>query len=160
MAAASRERLFDLFLDLVDCLGEEVDVVLETSHGGSSGDHSDFYREHIDLPVLKSVLYDFEELLLNDGCCGIAILNPKRQQEIQFDEHKMIMCYGTPLENFEKILVQHDVYPDESIRFISEAEHVHSSTDLFSREFDRLQSALGIDDSMNRESNDDRYDAI
>lgn len=148
MATASRERLFDLFIDLIDCLGEEVDVVLETSHHGASGEHNDLYREHIDMPVLKSILYDHEDLLLNDGCTGIAVLNPHRQQEIQFDEHKMLLCYGAPLEQFEKVLIEHDVYPDESIRFISEAEHVHSSTDSMIREFDRLQSALGIDDGM------------
>ena len=145
MAAASRERLFDLFLDLIDCLGDEVDVVLETSHSGDSGEHEDLYREHIDVPVMKSIFLDFEDMLLNDGCTGIAVLNPKKQQEIQFDEHKMLICYGTPLESFERVLIQHDVYPDEEIRFITEAEHVHSSTDTFAREFEKLQARLGID---------------
>ena len=160
MAAASRERLFDLFLDLIDCLGDEVDVVLEASHHGGAGSHHDFYREHIDLPVLKSVLYDFEELLLNDGCCGIAILNPERQQEIQFDEHKMLLCYGTPLEPYERVLIQHDVYPDSSIRFISEAEHVHSSTDRLTRDFERLQNALGMDDEYAKNDRNGRSGAI
>lgn len=145
MAAASRERLFDLFLDLIDTLGNEVDVVVETSHYGSDGEHTDLYREHIDVPVLKSILYDFEDLLLNDGCSGIAVLNPKKQQEVQFDEHKMLICYGSPLEPFERVLIKHDVYPDENIRFITEAEHVHSSTDAYAREFPKLQSQLGID---------------
>ncbi len=148
MAAASRERLFELFVDLIDCLGDELDVVLETSHYVNGGAHQDFYREHIDLPVLKSILYDFEEMLLNDGCTGIAVLNPHRQQEIQFDEHKMLLCYGAPLEPFKQVLIAHDVYPDEKIRFISEAEHVHSSTDQLSKEFYRLQTALGIDDGI------------
>lgn len=145
MAAASRERLFDLFMDLIDCLGNEVDLVLETSHSGDSDEHEDLYREHIDVPVLKSVLYDFEEMLLNDGCTGVAVLNPRKQQEIQFDEHKMLICYGSPLEAFERVLIKHDVYPDEQIRFITEAEHVHSSTDVLAREFSKLQSRLGID---------------
>jgi hypothetical protein len=154
MAAASRERLFDLFMDLIDCLGNEVDVVLETSHYGESGEHEDMYREHIDVPVLKSVLYDHEELLLNDGCTGIAVLNPRKQQEVQFDEHKMLICYGSPLESFERVLIKHDVYPDDSIRFITEAEHVHSSTDTFARQFPRLQSQLGIDGAQSAEDDD------
>jgi hypothetical protein len=149
MAAASRERLFDLFMDLIDCLGNEVDVVLETSHYGDSGEHEDLYREHIDVPVLKSIFYEFEDLILNDGCTGIAVLNPRKQQEIQFDEHKMIICYGSPLEPFERVLIQHDVYPDDQIRFITEAEHVHSSTDTFAREFPRMQAQLGIDVDQN-----------
>lgn len=144
MAAASRERLFDLFIELIDPLGDVVDVVLETSHHGGGG-HQDLYREHIDVPVLKSILYDFEEMLLNDGCTGIAVLNPGKQQEIQFDEHKMLIAYGKPLEPFEKIMIEHDVYPDKSIQFITEAEHVHSSSDKYSRMFEQLQMRLGID---------------
>jgi len=155
MASASRERLFDLFLDLIDCLGNQVDVVLETSHCGDSGEHEDLYREHIDVPVLKSILYDHEELLLNDGCTGIAVLNPRKQQEVQFDEHKMLICYGSPLESFERILIKHDVYPDDSIRFITEAEHVHSSSDIFARQFPKLQSQLGIDGESG--AHDDDY---
>ncbi|MFY7875558.1 MAG: hypothetical protein ACOVQM_08945, partial [Pirellula sp.] len=64
---------------------------------------------------------------------------------IQFDEHKIIICYGSPLEPFERVLIKHDVYPDEQIRFITEAEHVHSSTDTYVRDFPRMQAQLGID---------------
>jgi hypothetical protein len=146
MAAASRERLFELFIDLIEPLGEVVDVVLETSHHGGDDGHRDLYREHIDMPVLKSILYDFEELILNDGCLGIAVLNPHKKQEIQFDEHKMLIAYGSPLEPFERIFIEHDVYIDEDIRFITEAEHVHSSSDRFMEEFEQLTFRLGIDD--------------
>lgn len=144
MAAASRERLFDLFIDMLDTLGPVVDVVLETSHYHTGG-HQDHYREHIDMPVLKSILYDFEEMLLNDGCTGIAVLNPQRQQEVQFDEHKMIIAYGSPLESFERVLISHDVYVDESIRFVTEAEHVHTSSDKLYDEFTQLTIRLGME---------------
>ncbi|HAC90497.1 MAG TPA: hypothetical protein DCF63_07660 [Planctomycetaceae bacterium] len=144
MASASRQRLFDLFIDMIDSLGPVVDVVLETSHRHNSG-HQDFYREHIDLPVLKSILYDYEELLLNDGCTGIAVLNPKRQQEVQFDEHKLIIAYGSPLETFERILIQHDVYIDKSMQFITEAEHVHTSSEQMLEQFHTLAMRLGME---------------
>lgn len=145
MAAASRERLFDLFIDLIDPLGQVVDVVIETSHYGSDGAHQDLYREHIDMPVLKSILYDYEELLLNDGCAGIAVLNPAKQQEVQFDEHKMMIIYGTPLENYERILISHDVYLDKKIQFLTEAEHVHSSSEKYYDQLMQLATRLGID---------------
>ena len=77
MAAATNEELFETFLDLLDPLGCEVDVVLETSHNRDTRGHVDLYREHIDLPVLKSMLCDYEDLLLNDGCTGIAVLEPE-----------------------------------------------------------------------------------
>jgi hypothetical protein len=144
MAAATRERLFDLFIDMIDTLGPCVDVVLETSHYHTGG-HEDYYREHIDMPVLKSILYDFESLLLNDGCTGIAVLNPKRQQEVQFDEHKLIIAYGSPLEAFERTLISHDVYIDKTIRFVTEAEHVHTSSESLYDDFQTLAMRLGME---------------
>ncbi|QDV27832.1 hypothetical protein [Aureliella helgolandensis] len=144
MASATKRRLFDLFIDMIDTLGPVVDVVLETSHYHSGG-HQDHYREHIDMPVLKSILYDFEEMLLNDGCTGIAVLNPQRQQEVQFDEHKLIIAYGSPLESFERVLIDHDVYVDEKIRFVTEAEHVHTSSDQMFDQFQQLTMRLGME---------------
>lgn len=144
MAAATRNMLMDLFLDMIDPLGPVVDVVLETSHHATAG-HQDLYREHIDLPVLKSTLLDFEDILLNDGCTGIAIVNPQRQQEVQFDEHKMLIAYGAPLKDFERILIESDVYPDPKLRFVTEAEHVHSSNERYIGDFERLKARLGMD---------------
>jgi hypothetical protein len=144
MASATRSRLFDLFIDMIDTLGPVVDVVLETSHYHHGG-HEDFYREQIDMPVLKSVLMDFEELLMDDGCTGIAVLNPKRQQEVQFDEHKLIIAYGSPLEPYERTLISHDVYIDDDIRFITEAEHVHTSSEKMFDQFQTLAMRLGME---------------
>lgn len=144
MAAATRHLIMDLFLDLITPLGSVVDVVLETSHRGGEG-HEDLYREHIDLPVLKSILLEFENLLLNDGCTGIAIINPIKRQEVQLDEHKLLIAYGDPLKPYESILIEGDVYPEQDLRFITEAEHVHSSSERMYDEFNILKNRLGMD---------------
>jgi hypothetical protein len=146
MAAASGEQVLDLFVDLLSPLGDDVDVVLETSHEREQGGHQDLYREHIDLPVLKSTLYDFEELLLNDGCMGLAVLNPRIPLEVQFDEHKLLIMYGQDLTEFEEILAGYGLNCDEQIKFITEAEHVHSSSDELMQRFDQLRYRLGIDE--------------
>lgn len=145
MISASKEILFDLFIDLLDPLGENIDVVLETSHDRNRGGHTDLYREHIDLPVLKSTLYDFEEMLTDDGCTGIAVLNPGVPVEVQFDEHKMLIAYGADLSQFEAVLAEHGIEQDDSIKFITEAEHVHATSDSFADDFDQLKSRLGMD---------------
>lgn len=146
MASASKETLFELFMELLEPLGgSQLDVVLETSHNRSGGGHEDLYREHIDSPVLKSVLWDFEDLLLNDGCTGIAVLNPSIPQEVQFDEHKLLIVYGKPLDEFEEVLNNLSVQRSDEIRFITEAEHVHSSSDEFAEQFDELRMRLGMD---------------
>ena len=145
MISASKEVLFELFIDLLDPLGENIDVVLETSHDRNRGEHTDLYREHIDLPVLKSTLYDYEEMLTDDGCTGIAVLNPGVPVEVQFDEHKMLIVYGADLSPFEEVLKEHGIYQDNSIKFITEAEHVHATSEAFADEFDQLKSRLGMD---------------
>lgn len=145
MAAASAEVLFPLFMDLVERLGQTVDVVLETSHNHDVSGHTDLYREQIDLPVLTSILSEYENLLTNDGCTGIAVLNPRTPQEVQFDEHKLLIVYGSPLEPFEHILESHGVHCCERIQFLTEAEHVHSSTQAFQTQFGQLQTELGLD---------------
>jgi hypothetical protein len=148
MCAASREILFDLFLESLEPLGGEVDVVLETSHNQRRGRHQDVHRENIDLPVLKSILWDYEHLLLNDGCTGIAVLNPEVPQEVQFDEHKLLIIYGEPLDPFEDIFQSRLVPCREDLRFITEAEHVHSSSDDFARECEELKMRLGMDETF------------
>lgn len=145
MAAVSNEQLFEVFMDLLDPLGNVVDVVLETSHNRENNGHTDLYREHIDVPVLKSILWEYEELLSNDGCAGIAVLNPGAPQEVQFDEHKLLIVYGEHLESFEDLLAQHEVLRDDQMKFITEAEHVHSSSDNYTRQFDELKMRLGMD---------------
>ena len=145
MAAQTRERLFDLFISLLDPLGDEVDVVLETSHETECGKHQDLYREHIDLPILKSTLYDYEDLLINDGCTGIAVLNPRIPMEVQFDEHKLLIMYGHDLEPFEDVLDEHRIGVSDTIRFITESEHVHSSSEDYVRQFEELRYQLGVE---------------
>ena len=145
MAAASREILFDIFMELIEPLGGEIDVVLETSHNREAAGHADLYREHIDMPVLKSTLWDFEDLLMNDGCTGIAVLNPSIPQEVQFDEHKLLIVYGQPLMDYEQVFRRFGVASDSKIKFLTEAEHVHSSNDRYAQQFEDLKTQLGMD---------------
>ncbi len=145
MAAASREVVLDLFFELLDPLGHEVDVVLETSHDCEHGGHEDLSREAIDLPVLKSILMDYEDLLVDDGCTGIAVLNPGIPMEVQFDEHKLLIAYGSDLGELEQVFDEFDVPCHEDLRFITEAEHVHSSSEEFIERFEQLKYDLGID---------------
>lgn len=145
MAAVTKSRVMETFMALIEPLGDVVDVVLETSHNNQSHHHTDLYREHIDMPILQSTLWDFEELLVNDGCTGIAVLNPAIPQEVQLDEHKLLIVYGNKLNSYENVLRESRVPCREEMRFITEAEHVHSTCERFVAEFEELQMRLGID---------------
>ena len=143
-AAVSAERLFDLFLDLLGPLGEVVDVVLETSHQSPDGRHRDLVREQIDLPVLLSHCYDFEDLLLHDGCTGMAVIAHDQPMEVQFDEHKLLIVYARDLRPFERILRQAGLCRDDSLKLITEAEHLHSTGPRHEEAFEQFCCRLGV----------------
>lgn len=145
-AAMSRDDLFPALMDMIESLGEVVDVVLETSHETSGGEHIDLYRERIDLPVLMSHLYDFEDLLLNDGCTGIAVLSTVKPIEVQFDEHKLLIVYARKLRPFERILKRYGLRHDPELRLITEGEHVHHTSTYWRERFEQLCYRLGIEE--------------
>ena len=55
----------------------------------------------MDLPVLKSHCCDYEDLLLHDGCTGLAVMSTEGPMEVQFDEHKLLVVYASNLKPFE-----------------------------------------------------------
>jgi len=147
-ASISRERLFDAFLDMLDPLGDVVDVVLETSHNSDGQKHQDLFREAIDLPILKSYCCDFEDLLLNDGCTGIAVLSTNGPMEVQFDEHKLLVVYAANLKPFRRVLEGHAVYEETKLRLITEGEHLHATDPRFRKEFDQFCMRLGVGEGV------------
>lgn len=144
-ASASREKLLDVFFALVGELGETVDVVLETSHDRADGGHDDLLREDIDLPVLLSHLYDFEELLLDDGSTGVAVISSSSQAEVQFDEHKLLVVYARDLRPFEAALRREGLRRDDSLKLITEGEHVHLTSEEFAEAFERMGNVIGVE---------------
>ncbi|GIW81172.1 MAG: hypothetical protein KatS3mg105_2979 [Gemmatales bacterium] len=142
-AAVSAGQLFDVFLSLLDPLGQVVDVVLETSHDSPAGQHRDLRRSGIDLAVLKSYLCEFENLLLDDGCTGIAVVSRERPIEVQFDEHKTLIVYARDLRPFTRILLRHGLSRDDSLRLIFEGQHLHFSEPRYVGDFHQLTLRLG-----------------
>ncbi|MFO0808689.1 MAG: hypothetical protein U0746_08720 [Gemmataceae bacterium] len=142
-AAVSRERLFDVFLALLEPLGEVVDVVLETSHATTGDRHRDLRRTHVDRPVLASYLCEFEDLLLDDGCTGVAAIATERPMEVQFDEHKMLVCYAHDLKPFRRVMKAAGVPRRQNLRLVSEGPHLHHSQPGDAAKFRELAMRLG-----------------
>ncbi len=149
VASISAEHLFDVFLALLRPLGEVVDVILETSHHEEGPRHGQLTRAGIDLPVLMSHFCDFEDLLLNDGCTGVAVLDRRRAVEVLFDEHKLCIIYARDLQPFERILREWGVPHDNRLRVINEAAHLHSTEPHHEGEFLTLMQRLGIRGAWN-----------
>lgn len=139
IASVSCEKLLDIFYDIIDLVGSEVDVTLESSHEEFNGNYC---RDCIDLPVLKSILYDFEDVLLNDGYVGIAVYNRELLTEVHLDEHKLLLIYAPDFEMFKNIFNDYGIEHSKDIRFIVEADHVHSSNERLKNSFGELRQAL------------------
>jgi hypothetical protein len=145
-ASASRDELFEIFIDLLDPLGDRVDVVLESSHDPEVEGHIDMYREDIDLVVFKSLLYDYEELIMKDGYTGLAALRPDVPMEVQFDEHKLLFVYAKNIRPFERVLQDHGLVRDDKLQLISEGEHLHLTEERFFDQFGEMKMRLGVED--------------
>jgi hypothetical protein len=145
-AAVSAEKLFDVFMDLLEPIGERAHAVLETSHGRAGDRHLDLRRGDIDLPVLMSHFCDFEDLLLNDGCTGVAVVAVGRKIEVQLDEHKLLFVYARDLKPFRRVLRRHGVRRIDDIQLIAEGAHLHQSETRFEDEFHQLATRLGAAD--------------
>ena len=149
IAAASSEILFDLFLDLLKPLGETCDVVLESSHDSRLDcRHIDFRRQRIDAPTLTSHCCDSEDLLCNDGCTGLAVLSALKPMEVQFDDHKLLVVYAADMEPFQRILEAYGIRQDDSLKLVSEGEHLHSSDPRFRAEFNQLACRLEVEQKV------------
>jgi hypothetical protein len=145
-AAVSAEKLFDVFLELLEPLGERVHVVLETSHLSNGDRHDDLRRGDIDRPVLMSHFCDFEDLLLNDGCTGVAVVSSSRRVEVQLDEHKLLFVYARNLKPFRRVMRRYGIRRANDLRLIAEAAHLHHSQLRHADEFQQLAARLGAAD--------------
>ncbi|MDO4557920.1 MAG: hypothetical protein Q4C47_03035 [Planctomycetia bacterium] len=146
VAAVSASRLLPTFLDLSDFLGATVDLVLETSHGEAPSERRNYLREQIDLPVLQSILWEYGELLTNDGRMGLAILASDRPLELQFDDHKLIYVYTHHPDPFESYLRAAGIPEDGQLEVVTERSHCHGSSREYGEEFDRLVQRVGATD--------------
>ena len=151
--SVSLESLFDVFLELLTPLGDTVHAALDTSHRYTGRYRADLHREHIDLPVLKSFLYEYEDLLLNDGCTGISVFSPKIRTEVRLDEHKLIFVRAHTRRSgaflpFEDILRKNHVDFNATMPLLTDAEHVHITREEYAQRFKSLQMSLGMDESF------------
>lgn len=144
VVSVPQDRLLEVFTDLIGCLDGLLDVILETSHDSEDGRHKDLWRESIDLPVLLSHLWDYEDLLLEDGCTGMAVLESLSGVEVQLDEHKLLFVYGDDLEPFLGVLKKHGIPRNDRMKLICEVEHLHSTTDDYKQRFEEMCCRFGV----------------
>lgn len=140
-ASVSAEQLFEVFLDLLGLLGEEVDVYVQSSHHG----RCDYVRRSIDRPVLLSYCVEFEELLLHDGCTGLVVIDPTSYREVHFDEHKVLIVYAPHWQPFADVLDGYGVPRRDDLSLILEAVHYHCSRPEYFQLLQQFVHILGAE---------------
>lgn len=145
MAAASREKLADLFRDLIGVLGDAVNIRLDSSFGMRAGTWISHKRKNQKTVIAESHFLDHENFLINDGYAGISMRN-HISEEVQLDEHKLLLVYANSLERFQKFLSQHGILKDQSMRFITDDEHVHDAADNHRENFINMCLQFGCSD--------------
>ena len=145
IVTVARERVFDLFLSLLDPLGERVDVVVDKNQ-------KSFDRPSIDLPVFKSYCCDFEDLLLQDGSLALVVGDSDGTMEVLFDEHKRLFAYARDLRPFERIVKQAGLLRDNELKGPTPRQRSRKGGPRYANQFGQFRHRLGVGEMVHKVS--------
>ena len=148
-ANVHRSLIIDVLEDLIDQLGNDLEVILETSHDSPVGGHEDLYVPYCLEPiVVKSSLRQYEDLLLNDGGTGIAILNSSTGFEVQLNEDKKIVVYVVnrkDLEKVQRILESYGILQRPMLVAVGEVDHYRNLDPAYADQFIEFANNIGAE---------------
>lgn len=147
VVSASAEKLLDIFDELMALLGESCSVVVEDFRA-DNGDHIDYFAYYKDNFVVRSILLDFEDLLLNDGFVGLAIWSEAAQAEVQLTRHKIIQVFARETSPFQRVLAEFDIEENPELRFFFDHFYLLVSTEAGDSAVAALKDRLCIDYSV------------
>ena len=137
-----RERCFEIFLDLLDPLGEVVDEVLETSHDSTTGNqHRDLFREAMDSAAIAATSRNCSSMT----AAPASLDGPPSPRWKSSSTNKLLVIYAAMLTILGPRPARYRVVrDDEAPKLITEGEHLHSTDERYRREFDQLCYRLGV----------------
>jgi hypothetical protein len=140
-------------MDLLELFCKTVSVILESSHDWRDGSRAqvNFCNNTADKVVLLSMLCEFEEFLVKDGCAGIVVFNRKTGLELQWDEHKVLRIMGWSKGNtklvrrIKRILRKYSIGKKRDLLTCYDIPHVHDSHTKYEPIFEELVIRLGAE---------------
>ena len=84
----------------------------------------------------------------NAGCFGVAVIAVDRPMEVQFDEHKTLVCYARDLKPFVDVLHAAELPQRNDLRLVSDAPHLHYSLPEYAQQFGELAWRLGVGEGL------------
>lgn len=139
LIAASREKLFALFQDLIQAGGDT--AVNTYFYSNVHGQAMEMEREEIDAAVIRSRLFEFDDLFLNDGRTAVSIVHPS--MKIRLDDHKLLSVYGEDVRELSELLREYGIYENPNMKFIKDQGHVHLTEARFQEQFLDLVDSIG-----------------
>lgn len=147
LISASAEDLLDIFDDFITLLGESCSVVVEDFRT-NAGDHVDYFAYYKETFIVRSILLDFDDFLLNDGFFGLAIWSEAAQAEVQLTMHKVIQVFARDIVPFQHGLAGYGIEEDPELRFFFEDFYMLVSTEAGDSAVEALKDRLCIDHSV------------
>lgn len=144
LVSASAEDVLDIFDDFIALLGESCSVVVEDFRT-NNGDHVDHFAHHKETFIVRSILLDFDEFLLNDGFVGLAIWSEMAQAEVQLTMHKIIQVFARDTIPFQQVLTGYGINEDPELRFFFEDFYMLVSTEAGDAAVEALKDRLCLD---------------
>lgn len=123
IVSVSAEKLLDLFDALLPLLGEYCHVVLQ-DFGAREGELIEYVAYQKDTVIVRSILCDFEELLLNDGLIGLAVYSDIVRAEVQLTQQKVIQIFALDLIPFRRLLQRYGIEENPKLKFLFEDFHL------------------------------------
>ncbi len=139
IAACSRERFTALFERSMETLGEILNIRIDRD------DDALWTRHNMDGVAFRSMVYDYERLLLEDGDLIVSVMDEKEDNEIQICEMRMLWFYGRKLRAFMRRLEECGVIRNDNQRLLCDVVCSINSYDEAEEDFQRFTLDLGAE---------------
>ncbi len=142
VAAASGDRILDLFLDSVAALGPYVFAIIEDASTSGGADYEEYFSVELDNCVLRSYLVEFQSLVLHDGCLGVSVFDKSMADEIRLDVHKNLQIVTEKPKEHRVRLESLGLRLDPDLRLVSELPHYHCTSSHHGRQLEMFKTWL------------------
>lgn len=137
VAAATREKLLDVLMELIADTGDWLEVCHSKVGIGKAGNYARS-SDHENM-IVRSALWEFEEMLLHDGDLRISFSAKDANRIVHLDDHKLVHITGTH-KRVLAILKNNGMQIRSDIRMVHEGEHRHFSDRKHMSQFEALSS--------------------
>jgi len=145
LISVSAEKIFDIFDELLKTLGDTFHFVVDDFRS-ENGEYSGNYGYNKDAFIVRSLLIDYEDLVVNNGFVAFAAFNPELQTEVHLLREKVISVVTKDIYRFVSVLIDNEIDEKSDLGFVWDGNYLLFSQQAEEELFDPLISALNVDE--------------